>query len=154
MSDEQTCTPSGDPDEWTLQLLAHVLDLTEPAPDDAVSAAYAAIEMQSINDELAALVFDSLHDDELVATRAAEAEVRLLSFVNDHMTLDLELHADGRTIIGQLAPPTSDSVEIETDGGERRTVEADAFGRFRVTVDGGSIRFRVVGRLVTPWITR
>lgn len=154
MTDEPIRPSIGDPDAWALGVLAEVLALTEAVPDDAVSAAYAAIEMQTINDELAALVFDSMHENELVATRAAEAEVRLLSFVNDHMTLDLELHGDGTTIVGQLTPPHSEPVEVETDDGDRRSVEPDSFGRFRVAAAGGTIRFRVPGRLVTPWITR
>ena len=29
--------------------------------------------------------------------RAIDVETRLLSFVNDHLTLDVELHADGLT---------------------------------------------------------
>jgi hypothetical protein len=43
---------------------------------------------------------------------------------------------------------------VETVGHDRVTVAADEFGRFRVVADGTSFRIRVVGRLVTPWITR
>jgi hypothetical protein len=143
-----------DPLEWTMKVLAEVLDASEPVPDDAVSAAYAAIEMRALNDELAALVFDSQRDEQLMAVRGTETEVRLLSFVNDHMSLDLELHADGRTIIGQLTPPSDGPLDLEVATGERFAVVADEFGRFRVTAEGGTIRFRVVGRLITPWISR
>ena len=89
---------------------------------------------------------------ELALTRSEEAQARIVTFANDHLTVDLELLADGRTIVGELQPAEAAAVELETVGQGR--VTADEFGRFRLVSDATSLRIRVVGRLVTPWITR
>ena len=139
------------------QLVAHLaaaLDGAEAVPDDAVQAAYAAIELDTLHEELAALVFDSADESALAAMRAVDFETRLLSFVNDHLTLDVELHADGLTIVGQLTPAGPERLDVERFDGSAVAAEVDEFGRFRVHVPHGPIRLRVVGRLVTPWITR
>lgn len=141
-------------DEALLGALAAVLDGTEAVPQDAVNAAYAAVELGGLNEELAELVFDSTGDRELVAMRSVDAEARLLSFVNDHVTLDLELHADGRTLVGQMTPSGEGQLQVEQFDGTATPVETDSFGRFRVSVEPGPLRLRVVGQMVTPWITR
>ncbi|MCU1500661.1 MAG: hypothetical protein JWM12_15 [Ilumatobacteraceae bacterium] len=135
-------------------LVGAMLDATERVPDDAVAAAYAAIEMDGLQEELAALVFDSAAEDALVAMRSLDLESRLLSFVNDYLTLDVELHGDGTTIVGQVTPAGVQRLDIERFDGSAITAELDDFGRFRATVPHGPIRLRVVGQLVTPWITR
>jgi hypothetical protein len=147
-------------DELLSMLLRTALDHAEPVPAAAVDAAYAAFDMSALSEELAILAFDSLVVGAAVETRATESEVRLLSFVNDHLTVDLELHADGRTIVGQLSPPTGSEVEAfqllqaETADGTVIDVPTDEFGRFRVTVPVGAVRLRATGLLITPWITR
>jgi hypothetical protein len=148
------------PDNELTTLLASALEVAEAVPDDAVDAAYAAIEMDLVAEELARLAFDSTAS-ELVDMRSAgapEADVRLLSFVNDHLTVELELHADGRTIVGVLSAPSGDTVSsdvrIESADGTAVVAPTDEFGRFRATAPTGAIRLRIVGSLVTPWITR
>ena len=141
-------------DDVLVALLGEALDRAEPVPDEAVSAAYAAVELDSLNEELAALVFDSAEESALAAMRAVDVETRLLSFVNDHLTLDVELHADGLTLIGQLTPAGDQTLDVERFDGSSTPAEIDEFGRFRAHVPHGPIRLRVVGRLVTPWITR
>lgn len=143
MTDDELCT-----------MLASVLHTAEPIPAAAVDAAYAAIEMDMLSEELAVLAFDSALAGALVEMRSTEAEVRLLSFVNDHLTVDLELHADGRTIIGQVSPPTGQPLQVESEDGSVMEVAIDEFGRFRMTAPSGAIRLRAIGLLVTPWITR
>jgi hypothetical protein len=134
--------------------VSSMLDLTEPVPADAVAAAYAAVEMDGLHEELAALVFDSAEQEQLVAMRSLDLETRLLSFVNDYLTLDVELHADGTTIVGQVTPAGVQRLDIERFDGSAIPAELDDFGRFRAVVPHGPIRLRVVGQLVTPWITR
>ena len=141
-------------DDGLLGVLASVLDGTEAVPDDAVQAAYAAVDLGGVNEELAELVFDSTRDRELLAMRSVDAEARLLSFVNDHVTLDLELHADGRTLVGQVTPIGEGQLQVELFDGTNTPAETDSFGRFRVVVEPGPLRLRVVGQMVTPWITR
>ena len=146
--------PIGLSDEDLIRLLGETLDFAEPVPTAAVEAAYAAVDMDLLTEELAALVFDSSSTDQLVSMRATEAETRLLSFVNDHLTVDVELHADGRTIVGQLSPPRNVILQVEADDGHVIEVDLDDFGRFRVVAPGGPIRLRATGLLITPWITR
>ena len=141
-------------DEELVRLLGLTLDAREPIPETALLAAYAAADMDLLSEELAALVFDSSSAREMVLMRAAEAEARLLSFVNDHVSIDLELHANASTIVGQLTPPTDAALLLEVEDGESIEVVADEFGRFRVDAPASPIRLRVVGVVVTPWITR
>lgn len=142
-------------DAWLCARLAAMLDVTEPLPTDALDAAYAAFQVGDLDQQLAELVFDSLAPSGAPALRAAATDARLLSFANDHMSLDVELHADHRTLVGQVTPAAPDAeAVVEVDGGEEIPLELDRFGRFRVSVDGGALRFRITGQLVTPWITR
>jgi hypothetical protein len=154
MNDPQTL-PQPSSDDWLVANLSSMFEVTEPVPEDALAAAYAAFGLGDLDQQLAALVFDSLATAGAPAMRSADTDVRLLSFVNDNMTLDVELHADGRTVVGQLTPPAGPEATVETEGGDEVTLDIDAFGRFRVSIDEGRIiRFRVPGQLVTPWITR
>jgi len=150
--------PSGDndldDDDELMRLLGEMLDIVEPIPEAALLSAYAAADMDLLSEELAALVFDSASARELVVMRGTEAEARLLSFVNDHVSIDLELHANASTIVGQLTPPTDAALLLEVEEGEPFEVLADEFGRFRVEAPSSPIRFRIVGVVVTPWISR
>jgi hypothetical protein len=142
------------PDDAALEvLLAAGLESVEPVPPAALAAAYGAVGLATVEAELAALVYDS-RAPELVLTRSEEAQARIVTFANDHLTIDLELQADGRTIVGELQPAEEAEVELETVGHGWVSVTADPFGRFRLVSDATSLRIRVVGRLVTPWITR
>ena len=135
-------------------MVGAMLDRTQRVPDDAVAAAYAAVDMDGLHEELAALVFDSAEREAVAAMRSLDLETRLLSFVNDYLTLDVELHADGTTIVGQVTPAGVERLDIERFDGSAIPAELDDFGRFRAVVPHGPIRLRVVGQLVTPWITR
>jgi len=141
-------------DDELAVMLASVLATAEPIPAAAIDAAYAAVEMDTLSEELAILAFDSRVVGALVEMRSTEAEVRLLSFVNDHLTVDLELHGDGRTIVGQVSPATGQPLQVEGDDGSVMEVATDDFGRFRLTAPSSSIRLRAIGLLITPWITR
>lgn len=145
---------SGASDDELSVMLADMFDACEPIPEAALQAAYSAIDMDLLSEELAALVFDSASAGELAAMRGPEAEARLLSFVNDHVTIDLELLAGGPTIVGQLSPPTDAELLVEVESGDTVTVPVDEFGRFRVAPPAGPVRLRLVGLVVTPWITR
>lgn len=144
---------NGASDDDLLVMLADMFDTCEQIPDAALQAAYSAIDMDLLSEELAALVFDSASTGELVAMRGTEAEARLLSFVNDHVTIDLELLAGG-PVVGQLSPPTDAELLVEVESGDTVSVPVDEFGRFRVAPPAGPVRLRLVGLVVTPWITR
>jgi len=126
-----------------------------PVPADAVAVARAAFELRDVDDELAALVHDSLVDESLLVRHDATAS-RLLSYATSRLSLDVELEPDGRTLIGAVAPGGSASVEIETAAAIERTT-TDDLGRFRVELAPGWCRIRVRAggaTLVTPVIVR
>lgn len=141
-------------DDTLLAVLGRLLDDTEAVPTDALEAAYAAVDLGGLSEELADLAFDSTRDRELVAMRSVDVEARLLSFVNDQVTVDVELQADGRTLVGQVTPNGTGQLRVENFDGTATPVDTDSAGRFRVSVEPGPLRLRVVGKLVTPWITR
>lgn len=146
-------------DDRLVRLVAHVFDRIEPVPVDALDVAYAAIGMATLSDELATLVFDSAADGDLILMRSSALEHRQLTFEHAGLSLDLELHDDGVTIVGLIDPgDTGPSghvvVEVEGHDGPTVSVPVDGHGRFRVVGPPGEVRLRIPGRLVTPWITR
>ncbi len=146
-------------DDRLARLVADVFDHIEPVPDDALQVAYAAIGMSSLSDELATLVFDSAADGDLVLMRSSAQEYRQLTYEQAGLSLDLELHDDGVTIVGLIdAGDTEPSghmvIEVEGHDGPTASVPVDDHGRFRVVGPPGEVRLRIPGRLVTPWITR
>lgn len=141
-------------DDDLLSLLGASFDDVPPTPPAALEAARAAIGMRDLEGQLAELIFDSWRQDQVTATRSSTAEARLLSFALDDVTLDVELHADGTTLLGQVSPEGRHVVEIETGDGVLADVGADDFGRFRYAAAIGPIRLRVGSRLITPWISR
>jgi hypothetical protein len=142
------------PDDETLQrMVGAVLDCVDPEPPGLRALAYQAMELRGLREGLAALEYDSALESDLVVTRSGEGPARLLSFVNEHLSLDVSLLPDGASIVGQIAPVDADELTIETGAGARITVPVDELGRFRAQPGRDTIRLRVVGRLVTPWIT-
>lgn len=145
-----------DNDTELLALVGEVFDATEPVPGDAVDVAYAAGGLPTLEHELATLVFDSHLGDELALTRSGDDDTRMLSFRNERVAIDLELHGDGTTIVGQVSPadPEVTSLHVETPAGERVVADVDGLGRFRATAPDGAVRMRIPGWIVTPWIAR
>lgn len=137
-------------DDHVLRLYRELFEHDEPIPSSALEAAYAAPSIGRLDEELAELVFDS----QLAGTamRGTETETRLMSFVNDHVTIDVELRADGRTVVGQITPVDGDELIVEVDGGDDVVTPLDDFGRFRAEVSAWPIRLRLTGRALTPWI--
>ena len=141
-------------DAELLLVLGRALDTVEPLPTHARALAYAAHLMADFEAELAQLVFDSDLSYEVAFRRGAENEARLLSFSNDHLTLEVSLAADGATIVGEIYPVAAERLIVERREGEVVDVALDAFGRFRISCAASSFRVRVPGHLVTPWIDR
>lgn len=107
------------------------------APDDTVppefiAAGLAAFAWRTVDAELALfeLVFDSAVDAELVTlTRSgAAAEVRILTFQVDDVTVEIEVSAAG--IVGQVTPADGWRVRLETASGTRDETTTDAVGCF------------------------
>lgn len=144
-------------DDELLAQLGLALDETEPVPDDALDVAKAVFDLGNADAELAELVFDSLLDEALVVMRTdtLAEKARTLSFAIGNHRVDIELSADGITLLGQVDPAERTRVELETTSGSRES-ESDDLGRFRFSIERGSLRLRVItedGLIVTtPWI--
>ena len=137
-------------------LLRDALGAAEPIPARAMDAAFSAFQLGMVDDLLAELLYDSLVAPSPVLMRGSEGEARLITFANDHLTLDVTFLADRRTVVGSITPLFEGAVEIEIEAedGGRSFAPTDQFGRFRAEMAADSVRFRVAGRLVTPWISR
>ena len=142
-------------DDVLLAELARALDRLDPVPPDATVMAVAAFELGHLDDELATLVADSLLDPAPL-TRHEGPTVRLLSFTTAHLSLEIELGADGRTVLGAVSPAGVVDVEVEGASGALGT-RSDDLGRFRLSLGQGWCRLRVRAAdasLVTPVIVR
>jgi hypothetical protein len=141
-------------DSEILDLIRRGFDRLDPEPAHVRGFAYSARLMEHVDAALAELVFDSFTASGTTVRRGGEHEARLLSFSNDHLTLDVSLAADHRTILGEIDPALANGLIFEPRDGEPIDVDIDEFGRFRVVSDASSFRIRVTGHLVTPWIDR
>ena len=143
-------------DDDVLQaVLARSLRTTDPTPVDAIAVAKAASGLGRADDELAVLVSDSLQGDGVLVRRDV-AESRLLSFATSHLTVDLEIGADGRTLMGQVMPTGRYALEVEMADSVLQS-STDELGRFRIDLGPGWCRVRVrgsEGSMVTPVIVR
>jgi hypothetical protein len=151
-------------DEVLLDLLSKAIDGADPVPAEAVAAAKAIAGLRDVDAELATLVADTVRDEDMLLFRhditmvqTGQAADRMISFSTPHITVDVEVEGDGRTVLGVITPAMATDVELEGAGGTATTT-SDELGRFRLESGaGGPCRLRVQahgGAVVTPWITR
>jgi hypothetical protein len=141
-------------DDTLLDNLRQAIEFAGPL-DTAVDTGIAAFTWRTIDDELAraSLVFDSLMEN---TTRAAiDDSARLLVFEADSITLEIEVNPGH--ITGQVVPPTTGTIELQSpDGVVGRTTIQD-FGSFRIEVrTRGPVRLRLHGphtSTVTDWFS-
>jgi hypothetical protein len=108
-----------------LKLLTAALD---PVPRRVVDAGRASFGWQSIDAELAELVYDSVVDEELVGARGGSA--RQLTFEAPGVTIELEVAPGTGRVNGQLVPPAEADVEVCHPHGTL-SVRSDRLGHFR-----------------------
>jgi len=112
-----------------------------------------------VDDEPAALVYDSNIDAELfAAVRAGSQTLRQLTFEASDVLLEIEVSGTGN-LVGQVVPPQAAVVELRHRAGTT-PVETDELGYFHVPdMPEGPVSFRCcpagpAGRPVaTAWIT-
>ncbi len=149
--------------EDLLARLSLALEEADPVPDEAVATAVALAELTNADAELATLVADSLLDDEVVLFRhdvtmqqQGELADRMVSFSAPELSVDVDLHANGASMVGAISPAMAVDVDLETAGGIV-TTRSDDLGRFHFDAPSGLCRLVVHGPgapVVTPWITR
>jgi hypothetical protein len=93
--------------EATLRRLSELRQVTDRVPDRVRSDAAVAFAWRSVDDELAALVYDSDHDPEVLENvRGEPAAARNLTFRAPGLVLEVEVSRDRqREIVCQVVPP-------------------------------------------------
>jgi hypothetical protein len=145
--------------EATFRRLHSLVLEKDPVPADVLASAKSSFGLRSIDDELAALVYDSMIDDELVGSvRSGGRAVRQLTFEAHDLMLELEVSV-ARYLVGQVVPPQCAIVEMRHRGGTT-PVETDELGCFHIpAVPGGPVSFRcrptraAAHSVATSWVT-
>jgi hypothetical protein len=138
-------------------LLAELGRALRPEPVPGVEAAAKALfTWRTIDDDLAALAYDSAlaGTEDVRGAEPDSAVLRTLTFTTGTMIIEIGVRRDG--ILGQIVPPQPGSVEVRTDEGLFGTVEIDDLGCF-IVMPAPRSPFRlhletVGGRAVTTWV--
>jgi hypothetical protein len=151
-------------DDQILQTLGEALAVDDAVPAEVLVAAQASFTWRTIDADLAALTYDSLLDDDRLATvrGAISTGPRALTFEFGDVVVDIEVADTGssRQLLGQVVADGVEAVVVEQPGAPAGTVLAvDDLGRFRATGIGpGPIRLRcrLAGAdrpdFVTDWV--
>lgn len=148
-------------DDQVLQELAQAIAVADHAPADVVAAAKASLTWRTIDAELAALTYDSLLDDDQLATvrGGVTAGPRALTFELGEVVVDVEVADSGasRQLLGQVVADGVVAVVLERVGDNGGLdLAVDDLGRFRATgVVAGPIRLRcrlADHEVVTDWV--
>lgn len=137
------------------QELQRVVLERDRVPLDVVAAAKASFAWRTVDDELAALVYDSA-DDLVQLTGVRGGSARQLTFAAGDLTIELEVAGAARGLVGQLVPAQQASVEVRHERGSS-FVDTDDLGRFdldRVPEGPVSLRLHPAsgGRVATDWV--
>jgi hypothetical protein len=151
-------------DEHLLAALAEAVHAARAVPRDFVEAGKEAYAWRTIDAELAALSYDSALSgaatpagDLLSAgTRAEPAVLRALTFVSAHLTVEMQIGADG--LLGQIAPPGAGEVEVQLATGSWAVAPIDPVGWFAVRpAPAVTFRLRLYpcdgADVITGWVT-
>lgn len=145
-----------DDDEHLLEDLADALRGVAPIARRLAEHAAQAYSWRTVDDDLllAALSFDSSLGRQ-PQTRSEPLDARVLIFNAAPLSVELEVSAG--QIAGQLIPPCTGEIVVETVDGGRRQIATDESGFFLVSpLPKGQVRFRCEtpeARLVTDWVT-
>lgn len=133
--------------EATFRRFAELVRRTDGPPDSVEAAALAVgsrsgtIRWRSVDDELAALVYDSDGDPELSEkVRARPGSFRRMSFEAPDLLLEVEVTLSRpRSLVCQIVPAQPAAFELRQASGAV-TAETDSFGTFHVkSVPSGAV---------------
>jgi hypothetical protein len=130
-------------DAELLDTLGRVFEVIDPPPEHVIASARDVFVWQSLDAELAELVYDSKADDS-APVRGADA-TREVTFRAPGIEVDVmvvsELH---RSLVGQVVPAQEMDIELMHSAGTA-TTRTDALGRFAFDrVAPGPIKLVVV----------
>jgi len=144
-------------DERLLVALGEAIKASQAVPSWFVETGKNAFAWHNIDAELAQLTYDSNEDKrEAAVMRSEAASIRALTFTSAHLSLELEVTEN--SLLGQIIPPRSGTLEIHTRAGEISTTEVDEIGCFAVDPIPDSpfrLRCRTADGtdVLTGWIT-
>jgi len=144
-------------DDRLLGALSEAVKARQAVPSWFIETGKNAFAWHNIDAELAQLTYDSNVDRrEAAVMRSETASIRALTFTSDHLTLELEV--TGNSLLGQLLPPRSGELEIQTRAGEISTTHVDEIGCFSVDpIPDSPFRLRCRAAdgtdVLTGWIT-
>ncbi len=149
--------PDGWDDEQLWEALRESMRARQAVPSWFVETGKNAYAWHNIDSELAQLTYDSRQDSgEATVMRAETASIRALTFTSAHLSLELEV-TEG-SVLGQIIPPRSGTLEIHPRNDESTTTEVDELGCFSVEPIPPSpfrLRWRAPDGtdVMTGWIT-
>ena len=135
--------------------LAAVVVSRDAVPAEVVDAARASFAWRTVDDELAALVYDSADQLVLAGVRSRGA-ARQLTFERAGITIEVEVGGAGHpSLVGQIVPPQGGHLEVRHLDGSVH-VDVDKMGRFDVSpAPKGLVCLRFTSetgrRLATDW---
>jgi hypothetical protein len=144
-------------DERLLAALGEALKASQAVPSWFIETGKNAFAWHNIDAELAQLTYDSDEDRRpAAAMRSETASVRSLTFTSPHLTMELEVATS--SVLGQIIPPRSGTLEIHTKAGTVSTTEVDEIGCFAVDpIPDSPFRLRCHAAddtdVLTGWIT-
>lgn len=126
-------TPHTDESDMALlDDLRRVVAAIDEIPPESVELARAALGWRSLDNELAELIHDSAVDEHQLVVRGAHDGLRVLSFANDQIRIDVEF-SNGQ-LVGQVSPPEQAVIELHRDGSEPiASASTDEFGAFTLS---------------------
>ncbi|GAA2697266.1 MULTISPECIES: hypothetical protein [Actinosynnema] len=138
-------------DERLLADLGRALAEAPAVPEEYLVAGRAAFEWRDVDAELLLVTgYDSLLDGELAGRARGGLATRQLVFDADGRSVQVEVDPAGVT--GQVLPPATGRVELESAAGVVESVELDELGYFLLgPLPRGAARLRVGGVAVTEW---
>ncbi len=142
-------------DEQLLTALGEAMRARQAVPDSFIDMGKSAYAWHNIDAELAQLTYDSSREP-VAGLRSETASIRALTFTSAHLTLELEV-TDG-SLLGQVIPPRSGTLEIQTRAGTTTSTPVDEIGCFAVEpIPASPFRLRygtaAGADVLTGWIT-
>ena len=146
-------------DDQLLAALGEAVRARQAVPDAFIEMGKGAYAWHHIDAELALLTYDSSRAQDRDATasmRSETASIRALTFTSPRLSLELEVTGD--SLLGQIIPPRTGTLDTQTRAGVTVSTAVDEIGCFAVTpIPAGPFRLRcrtVDGAdVLTGWIS-